>query len=93
MAELAALDRRAVGAVVGARPHLISRVQTDSDSVSVRHFGRKITFPLHIASALQFALTHDRVAVRDLPGDLDDAGKLTLVRRLIREGLLLSQPS
>jgi hypothetical protein len=26
--------------------------------------------------------------VRDLPGNLDDAGKLVLVRRLIREGLL-----
>jgi hypothetical protein len=26
------------------------------------------------------------VRVADLPGDLDDAGKLVLVRRLVREG-------
>jgi hypothetical protein len=91
MAQLAAVDRVGVDTVVGARPHLIARVQADSDSVSVHHFGRKTTFPLHVAPALQFALAHDRFAVRDLPGDLDDAGKLTLIRRLIREGLLLAQ--
>ena len=27
--------------------------------------------------------------VRDLPGQLDDAGKIVLVRRLIKEGLLV----
>jgi hypothetical protein len=26
--------------------------------------------------------------VRDLPGQIDDAGKIVLVRRLLREGLL-----
>lgn len=93
MAQLAAVDGIDMDTVVGSRPHVIARVQVDSDSVSVRHFGRKVTFPLHVAPALQFALTHHRFAVRDLPGDLDDAGKLTLVRRLIREGLLLAQPS
>ncbi|MGH9735858.1 MAG: cupin domain-containing protein [Candidatus Acidiferrales bacterium] len=92
MAQLAALDRVEINTVVGTRPHVIARVQTDSDSVSVHHFGRKIAFPLHVAPALQFALAHYRFTVRDLPGDLDDAGKLTLVRRLIREGLLLAPP-
>jgi hypothetical protein len=29
---------------------------------------------------------------QDLPGELDDAGKLVLVRRLIREGLVRSLP-
>lgn len=91
MAQLAAVDRIAIDTLVGTRPHGIARVQTDSDSVSLRHFGRKITFPLHVAPALQFALTHDQFTVGDLPGDVDDAGKLTLVRRLIREGLLRTQ--
>lgn len=90
MAQLAGADRIAIDTMVGARPHVIARVEADSDSVSVHHFGRKTTLPHHVAPALQFALTHDRFAVRDLPGDLDDAGKLTLVRRLIREGLLLA---
>ena len=35
---------------------------------SGRHFGRKITFPLHAAPAVRFALSRQRFAVRDLPG-------------------------
>jgi hypothetical protein len=29
------------------------------------------------------------IRVGDLPGDLDDAGKLVLVRRMVREGLMV----
>ena len=43
---------------------------------------------LHARPAVLHALTTERFRVRDLPGNLDDAGKLVLVRRLIREGLL-----
>jgi hypothetical protein len=62
-------------------------------SVSVRHFGRKITFPLHVAPAVRFALSEESFAIRELPGDLDDPGKATLARRLIREGLLAVCPT
>ena len=90
MAQFAALEEVGIDTVVGARRHTIARLQTTRDSVSVHHFGRKITFPLHLASSLQFALTHEGFAVRDLPGDLDDSGKVTLARRLIREGILVA---
>lgn len=90
MAQVAALDRLQIESVVGARPHVIARIQTNADSVSVRCFGRKIIFPLEAADAVQFALCRDRFAVKDLPGELDSAGKLTLARRLIREGLLFA---
>ena len=93
MGQLAALERIDVDTVLEARPSLIARVQVDSHSIAVRHFGRKITFPLHAAPAVRFALSGDRFAVRDLPGDLDDSGKLTLARRLIREGLLMMLPT
>jgi len=89
MGQLAALEHFDIDTILETRPHLIARVQVDSHSVSVRHFGRRITFPLHVAPAIRFALSQQRFAVRDLPGDLDDSGKLTLARRLIREGLLM----
>jgi hypothetical protein len=44
--------------------------------------------PIHAADALAYALEHERFAVKDLPGDLDDEGKLVLVERLIRDGLV-----
>lgn len=90
MAQLAALDRLGDGSVVGARPHLIARVEVSPDSVLVRCFGRKITFPQHAAPAVRFALANERFTVKDLPGNLDSAGKITLARRLIREGLLMA---
>ncbi|HEV2206676.1 MAG TPA: cupin domain-containing protein [Candidatus Acidoferrales bacterium] len=91
MEQLAALDRLAIDSIVERRTHLIARVQTDAGSVSVRCFGRNVRFPAHAAAAVQFALSHDRFAVRDLPGELDESGKLTLVRRMIREGLLAAR--
>jgi hypothetical protein len=45
--------------------------------------------PVHAADALAFALENERFAIGDLPGDLDDEGKLVLVERLIRDGLVL----
>jgi hypothetical protein len=91
MAQLATLDQLATDSFVGTRPHILACVETSANSVSVRCFGRRITFPRTVAPAVQFALSCDRFAVRDLPGDLDAAGKLTLVRRLILEGLLIAQ--
>lgn len=90
LAQLAALDQVKIDTVVGTRPHTIARVEADANSVSVHHFARKITFPVHAAPAVEFAVTHDRFALRDLPGNLDDAGKLILARRLIREGILMA---
>lgn len=93
MAQLAALEQIGTDTKLAVRPHLIARVQVEQNSVSVRHFGRKITFPSHVAPAVRFALSQKPFAVRDLPGDLDDSGKLTLARRLVREGLLVTSPT
>lgn len=90
--QLAGLEHIHVDTMLQATPHLIARV-VDPQSVSVRHFGRKITLPLHVAPAVGLALSQERFADRDLPGDLDDSGKLTLARRLVREGLLVMHPA
>lgn len=90
MAQVAALDRLAIDSVVGARPGVVSRLQTNGESASLDCYGRKIAFPSHIGEAVRFALSQTNFAVRDLPGNLDDAGKLTLIRRLIREGLVMA---
>jgi hypothetical protein len=71
--------------VVGCRPFLAYLIDEDDESLILRFHRHELVMPLH---ALRHALTTQRFRVRDLPGDLDDAGKLVLVRRLIREGLL-----
>ncbi len=88
MAQLAMLDCLGIDSVVRVRQGIVFRLEANGESDSVACFGRKITFPPHVREALRFALSHSRFVVEVLPGNLDNAGKLTLIRRLIREGLL-----
>ncbi|HEX5411130.1 MAG TPA: cupin domain-containing protein [Terriglobia bacterium] len=90
MAQMAGLGAVTLDSRAGARPGVVYYLQTSDDSVVIHLCGRKITFPSFAAHALRYALGHPEFAVRDLPGGLDDAGKLTLVRRLIREGLVMA---
>ena len=87
--QIVLIDQIKIDSVVGARPSVVSRIRTDGSSVSIYAFGRKISFPAHGGEAVRFALSQSRFSVRDLPGNLDDNGKLVLVRRLVREGLML----
>ena len=63
-------------------------IDEDEESLILRFHRNEIAVLLHARPAVLHALTTERFRVRDLPGNLDDAGKLVLVRRLIREGLL-----
>ena len=51
--------------------------------------GKRLRFPDRLAPELEFLVTtDDPFRPADLPGDLDDEGRLVLVRRLVREGFL-----
>jgi ribosomal protein L16 Arg81 hydroxylase len=88
MGQLATLDRLTIGSVAGARTNAITHIRTAGDSTSVDCYGRTITFPPHASEAVRFALKNSQFVVGELPGDLDDKGKLALIRRLVREGLV-----
>jgi len=87
MAQLAALEKLTPKSTAGVRPEAIFRIIESGDSVRIDCYGRRITFPKTAAQAVQFALRHEKFVVRELPGALDDEGKLTTVRRLVKEGL------
>ncbi len=74
---------------VGARPNLLYHLRTDDAFVYVSCYGSNLRMPVHAAEPLAYALTTERFRVGDLPGDLDDDGKLVLIERLIRDGLVL----
>ncbi len=52
---------------------------------------QRVVGPLHLRRGLEFICANPRFKVSDIPG-LDEKGQLTLVRRLIREGLLRFAP-
>jgi hypothetical protein len=62
------------------------------DEVRIHSHANEISMPRHAAEALTFALETPRFQIGELPSSLDDAGKLTLIRRLIREGLVVTFP-
>lgn len=88
MEALARAGNLAPDTLVGCRPYLSYLIREDADAVRVRFHRNEIALPAHAASAIRHALETPRFRPRDLPGELDDAGKVVLVRRLLREGLL-----
>jgi ribosomal protein L16 Arg81 hydroxylase len=74
--------------VAGARPNLLYRLASDEQGITISCAGRDLRLPPHAADAAMAALGSPRFVVKDLPGDLDDAGKVVLVRRLVREGFV-----
>ena len=73
---------------VAPRPDLIFLFREADEELILLFGASEISFPGFVRGALSFALQGGPFTVRDLP-DLDDEGKLVLVRRLLREGLLM----
>jgi ribosomal protein L16 Arg81 hydroxylase len=61
----------------------------DGEAVALAFEGRSLVFPAHAAPELEAAADAEGTfTASGLPGDLDEAGRLVLVRRLVREGFL-----
>jgi mannose-6-phosphate isomerase-like protein (cupin superfamily) len=90
--QLEALKGLTLESVLGARPGIVHRLRRGDETLTVEIHGRRITFPGHTSETVEFALTHSRYRLRELPGRLDEAGRLVLGRRLIREGLVWILP-
>ena len=81
-------DRLTPGSRVRRRAGLLTEAVTDGETCLLRFCDRELRLPAGVWPALQFATTADEFAVQDLPGCLDVEGKLTLVTRLVKEGVL-----
>lgn len=89
MAQLAALDALSVDTRLVPRPGLLYQLAETGDTVALALYGQVIRLPVHAAGPLGWALAQSEpFRVGDLPGALDDDGKLVLARRLVREGAL-----
>ena len=87
--ELEGASQLSINSRVGPRPDLILLVREEVERLVVLFGSTEISLPLFARDAVMFALAGAPFVVGDLPGHLDDAGKVVLVRRLLREGLLV----
>jgi len=85
LSELRALDSLGAATELRRRDTVIA----DLDGTTLSFEGKTLRFPQRLAPELEFLVTtDDPFRPADLPGALDQAGRLGLVRRLVREGFL-----
>lgn len=70
------------------RPEIVYNTDVDDETAVLAFNGKVIFIPLRAVRELDFILRTDVFTPRDLPGELDNAGRVTLVRRLVLEGFL-----
>lgn len=74
---------------VRRRPYATVAVEDHPSSLLLILGDRTLRFPASAGPAVQAVLERQEFVVYDLAEYLDEAGRLTLVRRLMREGLLM----
>jgi ribosomal protein L16 Arg81 hydroxylase len=91
MAELAKLGSLTPDSRISARPDLVHDITHLEEDGLVRLVcqGAEIELPDFAHTPLAAAITCRDIRVADLPGELDEEGKLVLVRRMVREGLMV----
>ena len=89
LSQLRALARIGPETVLERRETVIADLEEADGTVTLVFEGKEIGFPAHAAPELRACFEADEpFRAADLPGDLDAAGRLVLVRRLVREGFL-----
>jgi hypothetical protein len=83
--QLRALETLSLDSRLQRRPTVIA----ETAGGLLRFQGKHLRFPAHVAADLEFVVTAvSPFTGRDLPGTLDESGRLVLARRLVREGFL-----
>jgi hypothetical protein len=89
IAQLRALDDLTMATDVERRPSVLASVEEDDGAVALSFHGKRLLLPSRLWQEADFiAGSSEPFTPADLPGELDDAGRLVLVRRLVREGFL-----
>jgi hypothetical protein len=88
LVDLHRLENLSLDSVLCRRGHAIARLSSAGELVALSFQGKRITFPAHALEAVRFVIQHEQFRVGEIPDVLDEAGKLVLVKRLVREGLL-----
>jgi ribosomal protein L16 Arg81 hydroxylase len=88
LVDLYRLENLSVDSTLARRAHALARLSAAGECVSLSFQGKWITFPAYALEAVDFVARHEQFRVGEIPEVLDEVGKLVLVKRLIREGLL-----
>lgn len=89
LSQLRALASLDVETLLERRATVIADLEEGDGTVGLLFEGREVSFPSHAAPELRACYASEEpFRASELPGGLDDEGRLVLVRRLVREGFL-----
>ncbi len=88
ISQVVGLNSLDLGSVMRCRPDVAYEFQDSPEACAMLCNGNRVELPAFVAPALRFALETAPFRIGELPDCVDDAGKLNLVRRLVKEGLL-----
>ncbi|MFA9446849.1 cupin domain-containing protein [Egicoccus sp. AB-alg6-2] len=86
--DLLAVDQLDDATALRVRPHLSVNLELDRDVAVLVLADRRVRMPAAVEPALRWMLGVGRFRPADLDDHLDEASRLVLCRRLVREGLL-----
>jgi lysine-specific demethylase/histidyl-hydroxylase NO66 len=89
LSQLRALERLDAETVLERRETVIADLETLADGLALVFEGKEIRFPSHVGPELEACFERDEpFPAAELPGELDEDGRIVLVSRLVREGFL-----
>ena len=89
IAQLRALDHLDASTVVERRPTALAAVEEQDGALALSFHGKRLLLPERLSAEADFLVdASEPFTAAELPGELDEAGRLVLVRRLVREGFL-----
>jgi hypothetical protein len=90
LSQVRALAQLTLRSPLRRRETVIAELESDEAGATLLFEGKQLRLPPQAVEALEAAyLCHGPFTAAELPGPLDAAGRLVLVRRLVREGFLL----
>jgi lysine-specific demethylase/histidyl-hydroxylase NO66 len=90
LGQVNSLGRLTINRELERRPTVIAELELGPGGGTLLFEGKEIVFPPKACAAVAYACsTEGRFTPAQLPGPLDEQGRLVLARRLVREGFLL----
>jgi hypothetical protein len=80
--------RITVKTAVRIRAGIEAQLRPKSEEIELCFGTKSIAFPLFVTAHLQIILNSAPITAEELPGNIDDDGKLTMLRRLLAEGVI-----
>jgi ribosomal protein L16 Arg81 hydroxylase len=89
MSQARALEGLSVVSLLERRPTVLFELERGPETSALVFEGKELRFPAKAAAAVEAVVGQaEPFSAADLPGPLDESGRLVLVRRLVREGFL-----